>query len=318
MTTLSAQGTASTPAASAHPAVPRFRRRRGDLDRAKARAGWLLLGPALLHSIIFIAIPIVIVVVLSLTDARVVGQGGFVGIDNYTELFHDDIFRQALVNTLLYTVVVVPVGMAIALAVAITLNQQIRARGLFRTLYYIPVVTSSVAVSAVWLWIYNPATGLGNQVLAFFGIGRSGWLTDPDVALPALMVIGVWQGLGNKMLVYLAALQGISQDLVEAAQLDGAGRWQVFRHVTWPGLAPVHFFVLVTSITSSFQVFDVVYVTTRGGPANATDVLTFDVFTNAFTRLHIGYASAETVIMFAFVAVMIYLGRLTQRHRREL
>ncbi|MFB9234098.1 carbohydrate ABC transporter permease [Plantactinospora siamensis] len=288
------------------------------MDRSKARAGWLLLGPALLHSVIFIAIPIVIVAVLSLTDARVASQGVFIGLDNYTELFHDDVFRKALVNTLLYTVVVVPVGMAIALSVAIGLNQQLRARGLFRTLFYIPVVTSSVAVSAVWLWIYNPAAGLANQVLAFFGLARSGWLTDPDVALPALMIIGVWQGLGNKMIVYLAALQGISPDLVEAARLDGAGRWQVFRHVTWPGLAPVHFFVLVTSITSSFQVFDLVYVTTHGGPADATNVLTFDIFTNAFTRLQIGYASAETVVMFGFVAVMIYLGRLTQRDRREL
>jgi multiple sugar transport system permease protein len=305
-------------AATAAAAAPRSTRRRGDLERAKVRAGWLLLAPALLHSAIFIAIPIVIVVALSLTDARIVGQGGFIGIGNFIELFQDSTFLHALLNTLLYTVVVVPVGMAIALAVAIGLNQRIRSRGLFRTLYYIPVVTSSVAVSAVWLWIYNPATGLANEVLAFFGIGRSGWLTDPSIALPALMVIGVWQGLGSKMIVYLAALQGISQDLIEAARLDGANRWQLFRHVTWPGLAPVHFFVLVTSIAASFQVFDVVYVTTHGGPANATNVLTFDIFTNAFTRLQIGYASAETVIMFAFVAIMIYLGRLTQRDRKEL
>lgn len=293
--------------------------RRGSpgIARAKARAGWILLVPALIHSVIFMALPTIIVVGLSLTDARVVGRGDVVWLDNYIELFQDQTFRTALLNTLAYTIVVVPVGMAIALLVALGLNAPIRGRAAYRTLFYIPVVTSAVAVSTVWLWIYNPASGLANEVLAFFGIGRSGWLTDPDVALPALMVIGVWQGLGSKMIIYLAALQGVSQELVEAARLDGANRWQIFWNVTWPALGPVQFFVLVTSIAGSFQVFDLVYVMTQGGPANATNVLTFDIFTNAFSRLQIGYASAETVIMFVFVGVMIYLGRLTQRDRKE-
>lgn len=293
--------------------------RRGSpgIARAKARAGWILLVPALTHSVIFMALPTIIVVGLSLTDARVVGRGDVVWLDNYIELFQDQTFRTALLNTLAYTIVVVPVGMAVALLVALGLNAPIRGRAAYRTLFYIPVVTSAVAVSTVWLWIYNPASGLANEVLAFFGIGRSGWLTDPDIALPALMVIGVWQGLGSKMIIYLAALQGVSQELVEAARLDGANRWQIFWNVTWPALGPVQFFVLVTSIAGSFQVFDLVYVMTQGGPANATNVLTFDIFTNAFSRLQIGYASAETVIMFVFVGVMIYLGRLTQRDRKD-
>jgi multiple sugar transport system permease protein len=278
----------------------------------------VLLVPALIHSVIFMAVPTIIVVVLGFTDARVVGRGDWVWLGNYIKLFQDDTFRTALLNTLAYTIVIVPVGMAVALLIAVGLNAQIRARGLYRTLFYIPVVTSAVAVSTVWLWIYNPSSGLANEVLAFFGIGRSGWLTDPDVALPALMLIGIWQGLGAKMIIYLAALQGVSQELVEAARLDGANRWQLFWNVTWPALRPVQFFVLVTSIAGSFQVFDLVYVMTQGGPANATNVLTFDIFTNAFSRLQIGYASAETVIMFAFVGIMIYLGRLTQRDRKEL
>jgi multiple sugar transport system permease protein len=288
------------------------------VSRAKARAGWVLLVPALIHSVIFMAVPTIIVVVLGFTDARVVGQGDWVWFGNYIKLFQDDTFRTALLNTFAYTLVIVPVGMAVALLIAVGLNVQIRARGLFRTLFYIPVVTSAVAVSTVWLWIYNPSSGLANEVLAFFGIGRSGWLTDPDIALPALMLIGIWQGLGAKMIIYLAALQGVSQELIEAARLDGANRWQLFWNVTWPALRPVQFFVLVTSIAGSFQVFDLVYVMTQGGPANATNVLTFDIFTNAFSRLQIGYASAETVIMFIFVGIMIYLGRLTQRDRKEL
>lgn len=293
------------------------RRRRNGVERAKARAGWLLLAPSLVHSIIFIALPGVMAVYLSFTNARVAGQGEWIGIKNYLDLFQDADFLRALKNTLLYTVAVVPVAMGVSLAVAIGLNQKIPGRALFRTLFYIPVVTSTVAVAAVWLWIYNPAAGLGNQVLAFFGVARSGWLTDPDVALPALMLVGIWQGLGAKMIIYLAALQSISPDLLEAAKLDGASKWQTFWNVTWPGLAPVHFFVLVTSIASSFQVFDLIYVTTGGGPANATNVLTFDIFSNAFERLHIGYASAETVVMLVFVGLLISLGRLSLRSNRE-
>ncbi|GAB3826022.1 carbohydrate ABC transporter permease [Kribbella italica] len=299
-------------------AEPRpVRRRRNGVERAKARAGWLLLAPSLVHSILFIALPGVMAVYLSFTNARVAGQGEWIGVKNYLDLFQDADFLHALKNTLLYTVAVVPVAMAVSLAVAIGLNQKIPGRALFRTLFYIPVVTSTVAVAAVWLWIYNPAAGLGNQVLAFFGVARSGWLTDPDVALPALMLVGIWQGLGAKMIIYLAALQSISPDLLEAAKLDGASKWQTFWNVTWPGLAPVHFFVLVTSIASSFQVFDLIYVTTGGGPANATNVLTFDIFSNAFERLHLGYASAETVVMLVFVGILISLGRLSLRGHRE-
>jgi multiple sugar transport system permease protein len=312
MTTQTLQRPAGT--ATAQPA----RRHRGGVERAKARAGWLLLAPSLVHSVIFIAIPGLMAVYLSFTNARVAGQGDWIGLKNYLDLFQDAQFVNAVKNTLLYTIAVVPVAMALSLAVAVGLNQKIPARGFFRTLFYIPVVTSTVAVAAVWLWIYNPAAGLGNQVLAFFGLARSGWLTDPDVALPALMLVGVWQGLGAKMIIYLAALQSISPDLIEAATLDGASKWQTFWHVTWPGLAPVHFFVLVTSIAGSFQVFDLIYVTTGGGPANATNVLTFDIFTNAFERLHIGYASAETVIMLVFVGILISLGRLSLRNREDL
>lgn len=297
-------------------APPRHAGGKRRLERHQARAGWMLLAPALMHSLIFIALPTVIVVWLSLTDARIAGQGDWVGVQNYLDLFAESRFREAFGRTLMYTVIVVPGGMAIALAIAIGLNQQIRARGIFRTLFYIPVVTSPVAVSAVWLWIYNPSAGLANEVLAFFGLSRSGWLTDPSIALPALMIVGIWQSLGARMIIYLAALQGVSNELVEAARLDGANAWQVFLNVTWPAVAPVNFFVLVTSIASSFQVFDLVYVMTQGGPANSTNVLVFDIFTNAFERLQIGYASAETVLMFLFIGIMIFLGRFTQPDRK--
>jgi multiple sugar transport system permease protein len=206
----------------------------------------------------------------------------------------------------------VPVSMLIALLVAIALNQKIHALGAFRTAYYIPVVTATVAVGTVWLWIFNPGSGLANGVLALFGLSPVGWLTDPELALPSLMVVGIWQGLGAKMVIYLAALQGVSAQLVEAANLDGANRWQVFRNVTWPAIAPAQFFVLITSIVGTFQVFDLVYVTTKGGPGLATNVLVFDVYNNAFQSLRLGYASAETVIMMILIGAFILIGRRMQ------
>lgn len=283
------------------------------MERAKARAGWALLAPALLHSLVFIAAPGVIMIVLSFTEFGFLGANRFVGLQNYLDLASDSRFWQSVLNTVIYTVVVVPVGMAIAVVIAIGVNQPLRLRGLFRTFFYIPVVTSTVAVGTVWLWIYNPSTGLANEVLAFFGLAPSGWLTDPNIALWGLILIGLWQALGAKMLVYLGALQSISLELVEAARLDGASKWQVFWNVTWPGLRPAHFFVLVTAIASSFQVFDLVYVMTQGGPINSTDVLSYDIFTNAFANLKLGYAAAETIALLVLVAIFIYLGRLTQR-----
>ncbi len=293
-------------------------RRGRTIQSAQARAGWILLAPALIHSAVFIVLPLALVVWLSVTDARIAGRGDFVGLENYIELITSDkTFHRAFLNTVLYSIVVVPVAMALALLIAVGLNQRIHGRGVFRTVYYIPVVTSGVAVSAVWLWIYSPSGGLANEILAFFGLARSGWLTDPNAALPALMVIGVWQGLGTKIVLYLAALQSVSFEQLEAAQIDGANRWQSFWNVTWPALAPVHFFVLVTSITGSLQVFDLVYVMTGGGPGDATNVLVFDIFNNAFARLHIGYASAETVLLLFLIGAMVALGRLAQRDKGD-
>jgi len=299
------------------PAPSTVRRRRSGLEKAKARAGWLLLAPALIHSVIFVAVPGVIVLALSFSEFRLLGSPDLVGLDNYVTLFSDSKFVQALINTVIYTLAVVPLAMALAILVALGLNQRIRFRAAYRTLFYLPVVTSTVAVATVWLWIYNPSSGLGNEVLSFLGLSRSGWLTDPGTALSALIAIGVWQGLGTKMIVYLGALQTISPELVEAARLDGASKWQIFWHVTWPGLAPAHFFVIVTSIAGSFQVFDLVYVTTQGGPVGSTNVLTYDIFQNAFGNLKLGYASAETMAMLLLVGVFIYLGRMTQRNREE-
>ena len=294
------------------PAVKRRGGRRRSVTRNQARAGWFLLAPALAHSTLFIAIPTIAALVLSLTDYSFSGDWQWVGFANYAELMGDQNFKTAFVNTVVYAVVVVPVSMALALLIALGLNQKIKGLAFFRTAFYIPTVTATVAVATVWLWIYNPGSGLANGVLGVIGIGPQQWLTSPDMALPSLMAVGVWQGLGAKMIIYLAALQGVSRELVEAANLDGAGKWQLFRHVKWPALAPAQFFVLVTSIVGTFQVFDLVYVMTKGGPGISTNVLVFDIYNNAFQGLRLGYASAETVIMILLISAFIIVGRKLQ------
>jgi multiple sugar transport system permease protein len=304
-------------AGATHARAARPEGRKSRLTRQQSRAGWWLLSPALLHSTFFLAVPAVIAIFLSFTDYDFSGTWKLIGIENYTELFQDTRFQAALRNTIAYTLVVVPLSMALALLIALGLNLKIRGLGFFRTVYYLPVVTATVAAASVWLWIYHPSAGLANAVGSLFGLARSEWLNDPGTALPALMAVGIWQGLGAKMIVYLAALQGVSKELLEAANLDGANRWQVFRNVIWPALGPAHYFVLITAIVQTFQVFDLVFVMTKGGPVNSTTVLTFDIYNNAFEGLRLGYASAETVIMLILIAVFIYLGGRSQRNTQD-
>lgn len=301
-----------TPAVSAKRSVPPAKDSR-KLIRSQVRAGWVLLAPALLHSGIFIVIPVVAAITLSFTDYSFGDSWSWVGFQNYTDLFRDQDFLAALKNTILYAVVVIPLSMAISLAVAMGLNQKIKAIGFFRTAFYLPTVTATVAIATIWLWIYNPGSGLANGFLSLFGFAPGRWLSDPNTALPSLMVVGIWQGLGTKIIIYLAALQGVSRDLLESAALDGANRWQKFVNVTWPALGPVQFFVLVTSIVGTFQVFDLVYVMTKGGPGTETTVLVLDIYQNAFQALRLGAASAETVIMMILIAAFIGLGRLLQK-----
>lgn len=288
-------------------------KRRSKLTRNQARAGWWLLSPALLHSAIFIVLPVGFAIALSFTDYSFGDSWEWVGFANYADLFGDLYFQAAFVNTIIYALVVVPVSVVIALTIAIGLNQKIRAIGFFRTAFYLPTVTATVAIATIWLWIYNPGSGLANGFLSLFGFAPGRWLSDPNTALPSLMVVGIWQGLGTKILIYLAALQGVSRDLIESASLDGANRWQRFRNVTWPALGPVQFFVLVTSIVGTFQVFDLVYVMTQGGPGTQTMVLVLDIYQHAFQALRLGYASAETVLMMIVIAIFIALGRLLQK-----
>jgi multiple sugar transport system permease protein len=306
-----------TPAAPAAGRRPERVRRRSKVNAHQRRAAWLMIAPAGLHALVWIAIPVVATFALSVTNYSVLDPLRFVGLGNYVTAFSDPVFQASIVHTAVYTFFTVPVAMAIAVFLAVLLNQQIRARSWYRAVYFLPQVTATVAVAMVWLQIYDPQNGLANRILALLGITGPAWLADPNFALSSVIVVGIWQGIGIKMLIYLAALQNIPADMYEAAELDGASAWQRFRRITLPMLRPATFFVAVVSVISAFQVFDQVYVLTDGGPANATTMMTYEVYKSAFVNFQMGLACAKSVVLFVFLFGLTLLNRKLTGGRDE-
>ena len=228
----------------------------------------------------------------------------FVGFDNYRRLVAAPDIHQAMINTFAYTAGTVPLSALLGLGVAVLLNRPMRARGLFRTAFFAPTVTSTVAMSAVWLWIYDPQVGLMNALLRALGLPALGWLNDPRTALLALVVMSAWNGLGYDMVLFLGGLQGIPPELEDAAAIDGATRAQTFWRVTFPLLAPTTLFVLIITTVSAIQVFTQVSVMTQGGPAGATNVLVFSLYQHAFQTFEMGYASALAWVVFLILLVL--------------
>jgi len=269
----------------------------------------LMLAPAVLHALIWIGIPLVAAFVLSFTNYDVLTPPRFNGIQNYVDALTDPVFRRGMLNTLVYAFFTVPVAMGIALLIALMLDTQLRARALFRTAVFIPQVTATIAVALVWLWIYDPRNGLLNAVLAFFGIPAQNWLSSTTWAMPAIIVVGIWQGVGLKMLIYLAALQSLPKDVYEAASVDGASKTRQFFSITLPLLKPATFFVFVTSVISAFQAFDLIYILTDGGPANTTTMMTYEIYKSAFREFRLGYACAQSIILFVFLLLLTLANR---------
>jgi multiple sugar transport system permease protein len=233
----------------------------------------------------------------------------FVGLTNYIRLFQDEKFYQALWNTLLFTGFGVPLGMISGLLVALLLNTKVRGQGLFRTLYYIPVITPLVVSAVIWKWIYQGDYGLLNYYLLKFGLIHEKllWLADPDLAMPALILMGVWGGTGGVMVLYLAGLQSIPEELYDAAKVDGASPLQRLLHVTVPLLAPTTFFILITSVIGSFQAFAHIYIMTGGGPLRRTTVIGYYLYEKAFRQYEMGYASAMAYVLFAIIFIFTLL-----------
>jgi ABC-type sugar transport system permease subunit len=208
-----------------------------------------------------------------------------------------------------YTFFTVPVAMSIALLIALMLNTKLAGRAIFRTAIFIPQVTATIAVALVWLWIYDPRTGLANAILSFLGLDGPNWLSSTTWAMPAVILVGIWQGIGLKMLIYLAALQSLPAELYEAAAVDGASRVRQFFSLTVPLLKPATFFVFVTSVIGAFQSFDQVYILTDGGPANSTTMMTYEIYKSAFREFRMGYACAQSLVLFALLLVLTLVNR---------
>jgi len=283
-------------------------------DRAKAsplmkkeyRDFWIFISPWIVGFIAFSVGPIIASIFISLTEWNILSPPNWVGFNNFINISKDNVFYTALLNTAYYTVGSVILGTILALIVAILLNQHIRGITIFRTLYFLPSVTAGVAVTILWLWIYNPEFGLANYFLSLLGIRGPQWLFDTRWALPALIIMSLW-GIGSNMIIFLAALQNVPQELLEAAEIDGADSLRRFWHVTIPMISPTLFLVLVMSMIGAFQTFMQPYVMTRGGPGNATMLYGLYIYFNAFQWWKMGYASALSWIMFIIVFILTLL-----------
>jgi len=287
--------------------------------RAQGVTGWMLIAPALIHLAVFALWPIGYVVFMALHRWPLLGDvHHYVGLTNFHLLLADRAFWHAMLNSALFTLTV-PVNLILALALASLLAQPLRMRGLLRTLYFLPVVTSTVAVAMVFSWVYHPEFGLLNYGLSLIGIDGPNWLGDPRTALPALMMMSVWKGLGYSMVIYLAGLSAIPPELYEVAALEGANAWHRFWQITVPLLKPTTVFLAVTGVIGSFQVFTAVYTMTEGGPLRSTDVVVYHVFRSAFERFHLGYASAQALaLFFVILAVTLLQVRLLRKEVAQL
>ena len=263
-------------------------------------AAYLFISPWLIGFLIFTLGAMVFSLGLSFTKTDLLTSIRFTGLDNYLALWDDRFVRQALKVTTLYTFTTVPVGTALALGIAVLLNQNVAVQGLFRTIYYLPSVVSGVAVGILWQWIYHPEFGLINAMLAAIGIDGPRWLFSREWALPALILMSLW-GVGGSMLIFLADLQSVPTELYDASHVDGANAWRRFRHVNIPMLTPTIFFNLVLSILGSYQVFTNADVMTQGGPEDSTHFYALYLFNRAWRYLDMGYASAMGWILFVIV-----------------
>jgi multiple sugar transport system permease protein len=264
--------------------------------------GYVFMAPAILGLLIFVLGPIVASLFLSFTDYNIITDPEWVGLANYTQMFQERLFWQALRVSAIYSVVSVPLGLALSLGLAILLNQALRSILVFRAIYYMPTVISGVGVAMLWRWLFNAEFGVINVLLGKIGIQGPAWLLDANWALPALIITSLW-GLGGTTLIFLAGLQGIPQELYEAADIDGAGSWSKFRSVTLPLISNVTFFNLVLGIIGALQVFTDAFVITRGGPNHATLFLSVYLYQHAFLYLNMGYAAA--IAWFTFILVML-------------
>ncbi|MGW6200928.1 carbohydrate ABC transporter permease [Kribbella sp. NPDC055110] len=305
----------STATLSRPPVRKAIRTRPGRRSTGWKKLGWVLffLLPSAIPLFVFTLVPMVSSLWVSLHKWNLISPMEWVGLDNYANLLTDPMTRRVLLHTLIYVVGYLPLVYAGGLALALVLNQRLKGRAFLRATYFLPVVTSWVVVALVWKWLLNPANGLVNQVLGFVGLPEPGWWTDPQWALPAVILSSAWKDLGFVMVILLAGLQAIPSDVHEAAVVDGASAWQRFWRITLPLLSPSTFFVVVISLINGFQVFDQVYVMTGGGPAGSSQVVVGQIYDLTFRYGRAGEASALSWILFALILVITVIQIRGQR-----
>lgn len=271
----------------------------------EAVAAWTFLSPNLLLLLVFLFVPLGWTVVLSLQRARSFGPAEWAGLENYTRLLGDGVFWRALLNTVVFTVATVPLSVLLGLGLALLLDKALPARGVFRTIVYLPIVVSTLVTSLVGLLMFDESIGILNGLLADLGIGPVFWQTDGALAMVSVVVMTLWTRVGFAMVVYLAALQDVPEEVLEAARVDGAGPWSTVRHITVPLLRSSTLFLIVVNVIWSFQIFDIVYVMTNGGPGYATTVLVTYAYEEGFgAPRNFGYGATVGVVLFVLTLII--------------
>lgn len=270
-------------------------------------AGYTFIAPALFGFLVFTLLPVLASFMIGFLNWDLLTPPTWAGLNNYVELFKDKIFLVSLKNTVMWVVYYVPASIALSMALALAMNLPLKGIAVFRTIFYIPVISPLLAIALLFVWLYNPDFGLINFFLTKIGLQPVGWLTNEKLALPSIAIMAIWKNAGWNMLIFLAALQGIPSHLYEAAELDGATKWEKFRSVTFPLLAPATFFIVIISLIGAFQVFGEIYIMTNGGPGYSTHTLSYYLWANAFKFNKMGYAGAISMVMFLMILTVTLL-----------
>ncbi|MBU5672061.1 carbohydrate ABC transporter permease [Paenibacillus brevis] len=265
---------------------------------------YVFIAPTLLLFAVFTIIPVVMALYLSFTNYDVLSRMDWVALDNYQRLFNDSLYWTTFKNVIFYSVIFVPLNILLSLGMAMLMNFKRFGIRMFRTLNYMPTLTSAVAAATVWIWLLHPEFGLVNEILGWFGITGPAWLAQTETAMPSIIMVTLWQSIGSNMVIYIAGLQGVPDYLYESAKLDGASAFARFRYITWPQLRPTTFLISTMAIIGALQLFDQAFVLTQGGPGNVTKTPVYLIYQQGFKQLQMGYASAQAFIL--AIAILIF------------
>jgi multiple sugar transport system permease protein len=278
----------------------------------------VMISPNIILFFLFMLFPIIWTAIMSLTEYDLITPMRFIGVENYIQIFKDPVALECLRNTVVFTAITVPCGMVVSLILAVLLDSKIKFKRIYRAAFFLPSITSWVAIAVVWQWLLNPEFGLINYFLSFFGVPPIQWLTSSKLSLISVCIVCIWRGAGYNMLLFLAGLQSISNVYYEAADLDGATPFQKLWRITIPLLTPTTFFVFVMSIIGSFQTFDIVNLMTKGGPGRSSSLLAHYLYQSAFKYMEMGYASALAYVLFAVIMTVTIINMQFEKRSHDI